>query len=95
MSDAEDKLAAFWAATEAPAADPVFVAEVRLRLSRRQALWRLVAITAWSLAAGVAAWSFAPLVEAGLGEASQAMAIAIGAASIGVLAAVFARRRTA
>ena len=95
MSDAEDKLAAFWAATEAPAADPVFVAEVRLRMSRLQALWRLAAITAWSLAAGVAAWSFAPLIQAGVGAAGEPLAMAAGAASLGFLAALFAQRRTA
>lgn len=95
MSDAQDKLAAFWAATEAPAADPVFVAEVRLGLSRRLAVWRVAAITAWSLAAGVLAWSFAPLIQAGVGEAGQALAMAAGAAAIGLTAALFARRRTA
>lgn len=95
MSDAEDKLAAFWTATEAPAADPVFVAEVRLRMSRRRVLWRFTAITAWSLAAGVAAWSFAPLIEAGMGEAGGPLAMAAGAASLGFLAALFAQRRTA
>ncbi|HYD45001.1 MAG TPA: hypothetical protein VEA79_07045 [Phenylobacterium sp.] len=95
MSDAEDKLAAFWAATEAPATDPVFVAEVRLRLLRRQGFWRLAAITAWSLAAGVAAWSFAPLIAAGVGQAGQALAMAVGAASLGLAAALFARRRSA
>ena len=95
MSDAQDELAAFWAATEAPAADPVFVAEVRFQLSRRQALWRFAAITSWSLAAGVAAWSFAPLIEAGIGQAGQPLAMAAGAASLGFLAALFAQRRTA
>lgn len=95
MSEAEDKLAAFWAATEAPADDAVFVAEVLLRHSRLRAVWKLAAISAWSLAAGVAAWTFAPLIAAGVGEAGDAMAMAIGAASLGLLVSVFARRRTA
>lgn len=94
MSDAEAKLDAFWAQTEAPAQDAVFVTELAFRLARRRAIWRLAAIAAWSMAAGVAAWSFTPLLTAGLAQVGEPLLMALGAASLGFLVSAFSRRRT-
>lgn len=93
MSDADDKLAAFWASTEAPAHDAVFAAQVLAQVSRRRAVWRLAAITVWSMAAGVALWSFAPMLETGLTAMAEPLAMAVGAASLGWIAHTLTRRR--
>ena len=58
----ERKLEAFFAESAAPVRDPLFEAEAARRVARRRAVFSVVALAPWALAAAVVLWGVRPLV---------------------------------
>lgn len=58
----EQKLAAMFAAAEAPAVDRTFVAEVARRMAIRRAAATMTATVPWVIAATVILWALSPTI---------------------------------
>ena len=76
----EQKLEAFFAESAPPTRDGLFEAETARRIARRRAIYSVVAMIPWALAAAVVLWGVRPLLPV-LGDSFGALnAIAPGLA---------------